>query len=125
MGKRNNIIMMLLGVLIIGYFAFRYIYHDHRDIASEKPEITVLASELFSLFTENDPSKILNKTVEVTGFITETDSTSVILDNKVHCVFLNKPSGLSTNQKISVKGRCIGYDDLFEVVKLDQCVVIK
>lgn len=125
MKKKNNLILIFLGILIIGYFVFRYIYHDHRDIASEKPEITVLSSEIFSIFTENDPSKVLNKTVQVSGVITELDATSVTLDNKVHCVFLNKPEGLTTNQKISVKGRCIGYDDLFEVVKLDQCNLIK
>jgi hypothetical protein len=26
---------------------------------------------------------------------------------------------------VVIKGRCIGYDDLFEIVKLDQCIIIK
>lgn len=34
-------------------------------------------------------------------------------------------SELKANNPISVKGRCIGYDDLLEEIKLDQCSIVK
>ena len=29
------------------------------------------------------------------------------------------------NNDVTIKGRCIGYDDLLEELKMDQCIIIK
>jgi hypothetical protein len=34
-------------------------------------------------------------------------------------------SKLKVNDTIVVKGRCIGYDDLLEEIKLDQCSIVR
>ena len=53
-------------------------------------------------------------------------SEALILNNRVYITF-----NQSTNKSfdlgavVDVKGRCIGYDELLEWVKLDQAIVIK
>jgi len=37
--------------------------------------------------------------------------------------FENRPA-VQLNQQLALKGRCIGYDDLFEVVVLDQSTMM-
>jgi hypothetical protein len=32
---------------------------------------------------------------------------------------------LKVNDSVTVKGRCIGFDDLLEEIKLDQCTIKK
>jgi len=49
------------------------------------------------------------------------DTQSVTLDEAIQCTFNQLPQGLSLDKKVTIKGRCIGYDDLFELAKLDQC----
>ena len=76
-------------------------------------------------FNENNSKKVLNKTVQVSGIITEINTKNIILDDKVQCSFDSVLKNLNLNETIIVKGRCIGFDELFEVVKMDQSSIIK
>ena len=107
------------------YFAYNYMYQDHRDIKEEKAVVLIPASELVSYFNENNSEKVLNKTVQVSGIITEINTKNIILDDKVQCSFDSELKNLNLNETITVKGRCIGFDELFEVVKMDQSSIIK
>jgi len=106
--------------------AYNYIYQKHRDIKSESAEFTVVALDIANEFAM-DPSvseqKYLNKTIEVHGAITEQNDYDLTLDDKVFCQFSSKIKGVKSN-KIKVKGRFIGYDDLLGQVKLDQCSIL-
>ena len=53
--------------------------------------------------------------------VTEVNDNDLTLDNKVFCKFIEINSTIILNDKIRLKGRCIGFDDLLEQVKLDQC----
>ena len=53
------------------------------------------------------------------------DNESITINNKIFCNFTKIFSELKVNDPISVKGRCIGYDDLLEEIKLDQCSIVK
>jgi len=106
--------------------AYNYVYHKHRDIASERAEFVVTSRDIANEFAV-DPSvseqKYLNKTVEVHGTITELNDYDLTLDDKVFCQFSSK-IGKIKSKDIKVKGRFIGYDDLLEQVKLDQCSIL-
>ena len=121
-------LLLLLGILAIGaILAYNYIYQDHRNISEETAEFTVTASNLVQDFIKNvstTQDKYLNKTIEVTGIITAKDANSVTLDNAVFCT-LSNPTKVALNTTITVKGRCIGFDDLLEEVKLDQSTITK
>jgi len=112
-------------VAIAGYFGYNYMYQDHRDISSEAAKVDVLASDLLQMFKESETPEVLNSTVQVSGIVTETDANSITLDGNVQCSFDEAVQGVQVNDKLTIKGRCIGYDELFEIVKLDQSTIIK
>ena len=125
MKKQVKIVITLVLLLLGVYFAYNYMYQDHRDIKEEKAVVLIPASELVSYFNENNSEKVLNKTVQVSGIITEIDTKNITLDDKVQCSFDAEIKNLNLNETITVKGRCIGFDELFDVAKIDQSSIIK
>lgn len=125
MKKQVKIVITLVLLLLGVYFAYNYMYQDHRDIKEEKAVVLISASELVSYFNENNSEKVLNKTVQVSGIITEIDTKNITLDDKVQCSFDAEIKNLNLNETITVKGRCIGFDELFDVAKIDQSSIIK
>jgi len=125
MKKQVKIVITLVLLLLGVYFAYNYMYQDHRDIKEEKAVVLISASELVSYFNENNSEKVLNKTVQVSGIITEIDAKNITLDDKVQCSFDAEIKNLNLNETITIKGRCIGFDELFDVAKIDQSSIIK
>jgi predicted RNA-binding protein len=108
---------------------YNYIYQSHRDINNESVTYSVLVEDIYSEFIKNDSlanAKYLDKTVEVSGKITNIDLSNKVItvDGKLFASFKNKlKSDLKINQTIRIKGRLIGFDDLLEELKMDQCVL--
>ncbi|MCB0464693.1 MAG: hypothetical protein KDC78_03310 [Aequorivita sp.] len=111
--------------IIIGY---NYLYKDHRNIESEKAQYSLTAQQIHIEYN-NDPivfqNKYLNKTIEIIGFVSEIGATEITLDDMIFCQFSKQfnQQGIKLNSKISIKGRFIGYDDLLEQLKFDQCII--
>jgi hypothetical protein len=124
MSKQRKILILIV-LLLVGYFGYNYIYQDHRDIKSETSQLEITAPYLLERFKTNDANALLNKTISVTGVITNLEDGAITLDESVYATFNENISQVTTNEKIMIKGRCIGYDELFEIVKLDQCSIIK
>ena len=119
--KKKIVFLIVAMVLVVGaYSVYTYLYRDHRDIASEAAVKALNADELQQLFQNNPSNELLNKTLDVSGTVSQLDENTITLDEKVHCSFENKPGAVAVGDEVRVKGRCVGYDDLFEVVKLDQ-----
>jgi hypothetical protein len=118
------IILILLAVL-----GYNYIYQDHRDIKTEKVDYAVSSSSISLEFSNNpseSESKYLNKTIVVSGNISEINENNLTLNEQVFCQFIEGiNASIKLNSEIKIKGRLIGYDDLLELVKLDQCNIIK
>lgn len=125
--KRNLKIGITLVVLIVvSFFSIRYYAYNggKRDIATEAAVFKVSSKTIVTEFTTSlDASnkKYLEKPVTVSGIVTSIKDKEVILDNSVNCNFLTTNNAIKKNQKITVKGRVVGYDDLLGEVKLDQC----
>ncbi len=125
MSKQRKFLILILILLVGGYLGYNYIYQDHRDIKSETPQLEITAPYLLERFKTNDGAALLNKTITVTGVITSLEEDAVTLDESVYASFIEKMSELKVNEKVQIKGRCIGYDELFNIVKLDQCSLLK
>ena len=119
---KQKIILILLGlaVVIIGFYY--YAYKDHRDIAIEGAVYNDTAVALKDSIVQNNEA-FLNQTVAVSGVVTFIDDHSITLDDALVAQFETGHTA-QLNQQLTLKGRCIGYDDLFEVVVLDQCVLM-
>lgn len=124
---------LLLGIaLLIGcgaYFIYsNVLYKEARNITEEKASFQVSATELideYRLDLSKADLKYLNKTIEVTGEVTDISDSILTLGPSVFCAFDKKVGTENLNKKIKVKGRCIGFDELMEEVKLDQCSIIQ
>jgi tRNA_anti-like len=116
---------VLLIVLAGSYIWYGYLYKSGRDVSGEEAAFTVTAESLtadYQAAQQTADAKYLNKTIAVTGVVTTVSDSVVTLNDKVFCGFekkMNEPEG----KEITIKGRCIGYDELFGEVKLDQCTL--
>ena len=69
-------------------------------------------------------TKYLNKTIEVTGKATQIEQHSIILDQFIYAHLDTLNIDISVDDIIVIKGRFIGFDELLEEFKLDQCTVV-
>lgn len=126
MKKRYFVIIL---ILIIGFFSYQYIYKSHRIIKNETPHYSKNSSDLINDFTSNyeiASQKYIDKTIQLTGVISAINETSLEIDNKIICYFSDMLiDDELLNNSVTIKGRCIGYDDLLEELKMDQCIIIK
>jgi len=131
MTKKNITGLFMVFFTILGIGVYFYAYQDHRDIAKEKGNFEVIATEIFMEFQDNEKeatAKYLDKTIIVSGKVDSFDPStqSVFLDGKVFATFLNEiPQEIELNAEITLKGRLIGYDSLLGELKMDQCIIIK
>lgn len=123
--QKKIIIIALIIIAIVG-FGYNYIYQEHRNIDNEVAEFTLTSIDIAKEFESNSidtEKKYLNKTIEVSGEITEINKNDITLGDKVFCQFTERINQ-KLKQQIKIKGRVIGYDDLLEQIKLDQCIII-
>lgn len=123
MKRKIVFLIVMLGLVAGAYIGYKYLYKDHRNIENEVSVLEVEADELQLMFLNNQTNAVLDKTVTVGGTITEIEGNSITIDDKVHCSFDHRIDQLNVGDQVRVKGRCIGYDDLFEIVKLDQATI--
>lgn len=123
--KKWIVIIMLIVIIVIGY---NYIYQDHRNISTEASEFKLSATAVKNEFASNSvasANKYLNKTVAILGDVSESKNKEITLNSSVFCQLIDSlKEPLKLGSKIKIKGRVIGYDDLLEQVKLDQCMII-
>ncbi|SCY45752.1 tRNA_anti-like [Flavobacterium anhuiense] len=126
--KKTIIVTAVLLVMISAsiYFYYGVIFKEARNIASEAPDYSVTAKKLIGDYNAN-PKKAdalyLNKTIEITGKATKETDSVIVLENTVFCLFKEKLKDKIIRNNITIKGKCIGYDELFMEVKIDQCSV--
>lgn len=125
--KRKLIVLLVLILLAVA--GYKYIYQDHRDIQKEQPEYVISSNFLANEFSQNSieaEKKYFDKIIEITGTITEVNRYEITLNNIISCRFDSIiKNSIKVNQKITIKGFFLGYDDLIEQVKLNQCSVIE
>ncbi|PJJ09387.1 putative nucleic acid binding protein [Flavobacterium sp. 1] len=130
--KTKRIAFVIVGLLLVAsagiYFYYGVVFKEARNIESEMPDFSIATTKLLYDYNSNQKkadSLYLNKTIEITGKVTKETDYVVILDNAVFCLFTQKIKDSLINNKVTVKGKCIGYDELFQEVKLDQCTINK
>lgn len=128
--KRKKAVTLLAVLLIIVsggiYFYYGFLFKEARNITTENPETSVTAATLIEDYN-SDPKKAdlkyLNKTIEVAGIVTKETDSVMILENTVFCLFAQKTKHNLLSPNAIIKGKCIGYDELFQEIKLDQCTI--
>jgi len=119
-----KIVRSIIPIIVLAVFVY-YTQSLKPDYTSKEPILTTDANELVWRFQMNEGTELLNQVVQVNGKVTGIDSLLVILDHQVICV-PDPSAGLvpAIGESITVKGRCIGYDDLLKELRLDHVVRI-
>jgi hypothetical protein len=118
----------ILSILVLGcisfYAAYRYAYKPHITIENSQTEYLGSSNNFIEKIKE-DASVWNNKIVQLRGVISSKENRGIFLSNSIYCQFREdvNTSKLKKGQNISLKGRVIGYDDLLEELKLDQCII--
>ncbi len=124
--KKSRIIAITgLLAVVIGVLGYNYVMHGGaRDLSQETADYTITSKAIAEEFTANTASanvKYLEKAVAVAGIVTNKIENEIILDNGIVCTLKDKNNAIKVNQTITLKGRVVGYDDLMQEIKLDQC----
>ena len=123
---KNKTGFLFLFIVIFFASIFIYVQKSHRNINAEMPEFSITSKLLLNEFFINEieaSSKFLDKTILVNGQVTEINGNFLTLDDKIYCKFDTIISKSILNTNLKIKGRCIGYDDLLEQIKIDQCII--
>ena len=120
--------LIFIVLLIIVYAVWN---KPHKNYSNTKPNITIHSSNFINEFKTNSTlatEKYLNQIILVNGNVTDRLTKSVVLNNGIVCTFdslsLKALGPIQINNEISIKGRFVGFDDLFEEIRLDHCFIM-
>ena len=120
--------LIFIVLLIIVYAVWN---KPHKNYSNTKPNITIDSSNFINEFKTNSTlatEKYLNQIILVKGNVTDRLTKSVVLNNGIVCTLDSsslKALGLiQINDDVSIKGRFVGFDDLFEEIRLDHCFIM-
>lgn len=125
LSKKNKLIIIVLVLFSsIGFVIYTYTMRPPTAIENKKIDFIGSADELF-LNILDDSEEWQDKIVVVSGEITNKDDKGIMLLNKIYCQLkqVTDLQKINPSKNISLKGRIIGYDDLLEELKLDQCII--
>lgn len=131
MNKKKYLVIASIAILICCggfYFYNNVLYKEGRNIEKEMPSYSLTSKNLINEYKNNiseSDLKYLNKTIQVEGEITEVSDSILTLDSSIFCTFDKKIDNPKVGTKVTLKGRCIGFDELMEEIKLDQCSIIQ
>lgn len=130
MNKKLKIFLLFLTIIcVVGAIAYNYIMHGGaRNIANEKTSFNIdceVIKNEFSTNFETANTKYIEKAIEVSGTISAVNDSIITLNNSVICNFKTPNNSLKTDQKVIIKGRVIGYDDLLGELQMDNCYFIR
>lgn len=124
--KKNKILVIFLVIAVAFFAGYNYIYQAHEEVETSTVDYKGNTLDFITQLTEN-PSKWNNKVVELSGEVTSIEKEGIILNQNVYCQFLDSSSvqSITKNSTANIKGMVIGFDDLFNELKLNQCILVK
>ena len=120
--------LLIIPLAIAVYFVWN---KPHKDYSTMRTDITISSLNFINEFKANSTlatEKYLNQIIFVSGNTTDKLTKSVVLDNGIVCTLdsssLKALRLIQINNEISIKGRFVGFDDLFEEIRLDHCFIM-
>ena len=121
--KTKGFILAII-VIIIGYLSYNYMYQEHRNVMEEKASFSMSSIRLYSIFNNTSTEshrEYLNKIIEFDGLVNSINEGLLVIKPNIVCKLDSNFSiaNLNIGDTLILKGRCIGFDDLFMEVKMD------
>ncbi len=123
--KYKIIISLLLIISSTCYVGFTFLMKAPEKIETKAVFFSSSAKDLLFNVQKND-TVWSSKIVQLKGVITAIGSKGITLENQIYCQLKEEQdvANFKLNTLVSLKGRIIGYDDVLEDLKLDQCIKI-
>ena len=127
LSKKSKIAFGVLFIIVIAVFSvYKYSTKPPAEIEDRSVDFTGTSKELFR---EIEINTLLwqDKIVLISGEISSLDDKGFVLSQNIYCILkeVSTLKKITSKQNITIKGRIIGYDDLLEELKLDQCIIQK
>jgi len=132
--RKKAIFISLIFALCLAITALTIWNKPHRDVSNEQA-ISITAATLFTEYSADEHAadgRFLNKALEVSGKVAETDTNQdgqivLVLDaggpeGAVSCTMRERNIAVRTQDQVTVKGICTGM--VMDVVLTD-CVLVK
>lgn len=127
MNSRKSRILLGCFLLIVGgvYVIYQYAYQSHPKTENQQVSFEESASKFKEEISQNT-TKWQNSYVLIKGSITSLEGGNIVLDETIFCQINSDKNykQLSVGSQVQIKGRFIGYDDLLEEIKLDNCILM-
>lgn len=112
---------------MISMLAYYFLFRAPRNIANTSTDMYCTTLDIMKDYSTNEQkanNKYLDKVISVKGKITSLNlkEKSFVIDEKTTLLF-DKSVLVKLNDSVKVKGRFLGYDELLEELKLDQCII--
>ena len=123
--------IIALSFSVLAFLGYWYVFKNDRNFSSEESIKVTNVLNIITEFNKNDiaaNAKYLDKMIEFSGSVSLVDlkNKTMMLEEKVFTSF--KPEDfvvVKENTIIKIKGRFLGYDELLEEIKLDNCMILK
>ena len=125
LSKKNKVIITILFVFsVIGFTIYTYAMRPPTAIENKKIDFSGSSDELLLKIIDHT-EEWQDKIVVVSGEVTSLDDKGILLSASIYCQLKDTTvlKKINPSNNISLKGRIIGYDDLLEELKLDQCII--
>lgn len=126
---KKTILIIVVILVLGGIGAYFYVFHKpHRDMANESAALKINAPELVDAYQHSQQEAnitYLDKVVAVQGVVMEKGDHHLKLEGGVYCEMHADAdiSGVQEGDDVLLKGRIVGYDDLFSEVRMDNVVM--
>ena len=122
--KKNKtiVIIILLGIGL--WSAYQYVFSKPLTANEITAEYQGEAEDFKQLIL-TDFDQWHNKVIQITGTVTAIQEEGILLNQNIYCQFDDKLIDATENEAITLKGRVIGFDELLEEIKLNQCIIIQ
>jgi hypothetical protein len=120
-----KIIRSVVPIIVLGALLY-YSQSLQPNYKNLDPSFETDAKDLLWRFQMDEGEQFINTIVKINGRVTSLDGRMFILDHQIVC----SPDSVnnevvSIGQKKVVKGRCLGYDDLLDEVRLDHVFILE
>ena len=125
LSKKNKfIITTLLVFSVIGFAIYTYAMQPPTAIENKKIDFSGSSDELLLKIIDHT-EEWQDKIVVISGKVTSLDDKGILLSASIYCQLKDTTvlKKINPTNDISLKERIIGYDDLLEELKLDQCII--
>ncbi|MGB1041984.1 MAG: hypothetical protein ACPGU6_01190 [Tenacibaculum sp.] len=124
MRKYKSLTTIFILLIVVFFISYNYVFKAPLTTKNSPTDFKGTSEELMLMVLKNNDSW-LNKTVEISGVISNKDNHGFILKENIYCQLSNNNTinTLQKNQPITIKGKIIGYDDLLDELKLNQCII--